>query len=337
MFPYKWFLKDEYKTNGVSYHGETVFGTFVCGGGSTMGYKLAGYKHLGGVEIDKKIADIYVANHHPKYMYVEDIRDFRKRNDIPEELYDIGILDGSPPCSVFSEAGKRSDGWGKEKRFAEGQKLQRLDDLFFEFVELANKLKPKVIVAENVGGLIKGDAIQYAVKIKNDMESAGYNVHVFLLNSATMGVPQSRSRVFFVCDREDLHLGDIKFEFSQKQINFGDVDKIDYHVEDDNTPPLTGLYMDYWKKARQGERVGKFKTCKKAKMNQPICTIAASSVQYHPLVARALNKKEVLLCSSFPLDYKVEGSANFVCGMSVPPVMMANIAHQIYLQWLSKI
>lgn len=103
------------KSNGLK-----VFGTFVCGGGSTMGYKLAGYEHLGGVEIDKRMANIYEVNHNPKHLYVEDIRLFNKREDLPEELYDLDILDGSPPCSTFSMSGKREKGWGVEKVFKEG-------------------------------------------------------------------------------------------------------------------------------------------------------------------------------------------------------------------------
>ena len=49
-FPYRWRMMDGYPAHGVTPHGCTVFGTFICGGGSTMGYKLAGYRHLGGVE-----------------------------------------------------------------------------------------------------------------------------------------------------------------------------------------------------------------------------------------------------------------------------------------------
>lgn len=90
----------------------TVFGTFVCGGGSTMGYKLAGFNHLGGVEIDKNMAEIYTKNHAPKYFYLEDIRDFNQREDLPKELFNLDILDGSPPCTSFSLAGKREKGWG---------------------------------------------------------------------------------------------------------------------------------------------------------------------------------------------------------------------------------
>ena len=47
----------------------TCFSTFSCGGGSTMGYKLAGYRMLGNVEIDPAINSMYRANHHPAFNY----------------------------------------------------------------------------------------------------------------------------------------------------------------------------------------------------------------------------------------------------------------------------
>jgi DNA (cytosine-5)-methyltransferase 1 len=67
-----------------------------------MGYKLAGFQHLGGVEIDGRMAKIYQTNHSPEHFYHEDIRDFNQRTDLPKELYELDILDGSPPCSAFS-------------------------------------------------------------------------------------------------------------------------------------------------------------------------------------------------------------------------------------------
>ena len=102
-FPYNWNLTDGYPAKGREKHNLKVFGTFICGGGSTMGYKLAGYDHLGGVEIDPQVGDIYVTNHNPNHFYNEDIRLFNQRTDLPEELYNLDLLDGSPPCSSFSK------------------------------------------------------------------------------------------------------------------------------------------------------------------------------------------------------------------------------------------
>ncbi|MFN7610266.1 MAG: DNA cytosine methyltransferase, partial [bacterium] len=174
-FPYKWNLSDGYPAK----NGLKVFGTFICGGGSTMGYKLAGFEHLGGVEIDPEVADVYKTNHNPKYLFVEDIRGFADRKEFPEDLYDLDILDGSPPCSSFSMAGNREKDWGKTKVFREGQAEQRLDDLFFDYIRLAKKLQPKVVIAENVKGLIQGNAKAYVHRIKKEFEAAGYKVQLF--------------------------------------------------------------------------------------------------------------------------------------------------------------
>lgn len=103
-----------------------------------MGYKLAGFEHLGGVEIDPRMAEIYIKNHNPKHFYLEDIRDFNQREDLPKELYELDILDGSPPCTTFSMCGKREQGWGKEKYFKEGQKKQTL--LMIWYLSIATPL-----------------------------------------------------------------------------------------------------------------------------------------------------------------------------------------------------
>jgi len=85
----------------------------------------------------------YIKNHNPKYSFLEDIRTFKERKNLPDELYNLDILDGSPPCSSFSMVGKREKDWGKSKKFNEGQTKQILDDLFFHFIDLADKLNQK--------------------------------------------------------------------------------------------------------------------------------------------------------------------------------------------------
>ena len=197
-FPYKWNIADGYPAKGIKKNNLNVFGTFICGGGSTMGYKLAGFNHLGGVEIDPPIADVYKENHNPKYLFLQDIRDFNKRTDLPTELYSLDLLDGSPPCSTFSMAGSREKAWGKSKQFREGQANQTLDDLVFVYCDTIIKLQPKVFILENVKGIIQGNAKVYSKAIVQKMEKAGYTVQVFCLNAPSMGVPQKRERVFFI-------------------------------------------------------------------------------------------------------------------------------------------
>lgn len=68
-----------------------VFSCFSCGGGSTMGYKRAGFDVLGNVEIDAGINAVYVKNHHPRFNYNLDLRDFNRLENLPAESAAAGI------------------------------------------------------------------------------------------------------------------------------------------------------------------------------------------------------------------------------------------------------
>ena len=341
-FAYKWNLSDGYPAPGIEKHGLKVFGTFICGGGSTMGYKLAGFDHLGGVEIDSQVADVYKTNHNPKYLFTEDIRGFADRSVFPDELYNLDILDGSPPCSSFSMAGNREKDWGKEKVFREGQANQRLDDLFFDYIKLAKKLQPKVVIAENVKGMLQGNAKAYVKRIKTEFETAGYQVQLFLLNAASMGVPQKRERVFFICQRNDLKFKLLKLAFDEKPIVYGDfkLNKLGKELTDEtksiwfkkiNTDKsLADIHLRLSGKAKRFNAVF-------IKNNQTPNTIAAGadSVPIRFDFPNRVTMHEVKMIGSYPLDYNFKNiEPNYLIGMSVPPVMTAQVAHQIYLQWL---
>lgn len=339
-FKYKWNLSEGYPAEGIEKHGLKVFGTFICGGGSTMGYKLAGFNHLGGVEIDPQVADVYKINHEPKYLFLEDIREFADRTEFPEELYNLDILDGSPPCSSFSMAGNREKDWGKEKVFREGQAKQRLDDLFFDYIKLAKKLQPKVVIAENVKGMLQGNAKAYVKKIKTEFENAGYKVQLFLLNAASMGVPQKRERVFFICQRNDLGFNPLKLSFNEKPIVYA-------KLKDNSKGSWTEHNQKIWNNKINGDRdFGQ--TLKRIEgresnfsskfiYDDEVCQTVLSS-SGSKLVSfsdpKTLGKSEICKIGSYPLDYnfkKIE--PKYLIGMSVPPVMTAQVAHQIYLQW----
>ena len=78
-----------------------------------MGYKLAGYTVLGNCEIDPEMMKLYKKNHHPKYPYMMDIREFNRLQVYPEEVRYLDILDGSPPRVLRSRG--PGEGMGKGK------------------------------------------------------------------------------------------------------------------------------------------------------------------------------------------------------------------------------
>lgn len=307
-----------------------------------MGYKLAGYEHLGGVEIDPVIAEIYKKNHHPKYFYTMDIREFNELTGLPAELYNLDLLDGSPPCSTFSMAGQREKAWGKEKQFAEGQKYQRLDDLVFVYCDTIKKLMPKVCLLENVAGLVQGNGKAYTKEIITSLAD-NYKMQVFLLNASTMGVPQNRERCFIIGLRKDFDLPKLKLEFHEKPIFFRE-------IKDCCGEPITGeKTLNAWNNRRPKDKcigdANKRILGKNSNFNTRFAhddrvldtlTSSAQMVLYsHPL---KMSNTEQLKGATFPVDYKApKNKVQFLTGMSVPPIMTAQIAWQIYVQWLSKI
>lgn len=163
-FSYRWNLKDGYPQKDVDNHKHKVYTTFSCGGGSSMGYKLAGFDVIGANDIDPQMCKVYVKNHNPKFYDLCPISALLEM-DLPKEYYDLDILDGSPPCSTFSIAGSREKVWKKDKVFREGQAKQVLSDLFFDWIALVKRLKPKVAIAENVKGMLMGNAKSYTKRI----------------------------------------------------------------------------------------------------------------------------------------------------------------------------
>ena len=338
---YKWHLSDIDKIEKNNYK---VFSCFSCGGGSSLGYKLAGFDVIGNIEIDHKINNVYIKNNKPKFNYNLDIRDFLKLNEYPEELYNLDILDGSPPCSSFSLAGNREKDWGKEKIFKEGSKLQVLDDLFIDFLNIAYKLKPKIIIAENVKGLIQGNAKGYVNLILKKFNEIGYNVQLYLLNSKFMGVPQARERVFFIAQRKDLKFKKLELKFNEKPIVFSEVkseigkpiskDSKTYNLLQFMTKKDSGLddinKRIYNKKNGFNNRI--IKDCE-------VCpTIPSTSYFIRKNDKTLISNEDIINVSTFPQDYDFMGvNIQHICGMSVPPLMMARIAKEVEKQLLNNL
>lgn len=117
---------------------------------------------------------------------------------------DIDCLEGSPPCKSFSMSGLRDAGWGEVFQYS-GERNQRTDDLFFEYVRVLRELQPKTFIAENVSGLIAGEAASQMMEpLLEAFDEMGYRVDYRLVKANDYGVPQVRPRVFIIGIRKDL-------------------------------------------------------------------------------------------------------------------------------------
>jgi len=322
-----------------------VFSCFSCWWWSTMWYKNAWYDVIGTCEIDPQMNKVYQQNFWKKINYEVWIQELIKwKIDLSKELFGIDILDWSPPCSNFSTAWTREKGRWKKKKFREWQAEQSLSDLFFDFLDFANIIKPKIIVAENVKWMLVGNAKSYVKEIAKKFNDIWYNMQLFLLNWSTMWLPQVRERVFFIAYRKDLNLQSLKLNFKADPIFYE-------QIEETNPDPKTykniwKVCTELWEKCEPGKSLSSvhpkwsFFTHKKVHPKKVLNTVTAwwGDKMYHYKDKRSLSYLEYSLASSFPLDYNyLDVLPTYLMGMSVPPLMMYKISEQIKIQWLDKL
>ena len=329
---WKWTFADYPKEK----NGLKVFSCFACGGGSTMGYKLAGCEVIGCCEIDPKMNEVYIKNHNPKHNFLMDIREFNKipNEELPPELFALDILDGSPPCTTFSMAGEREESWGKKKKFREGQAEQTLDDLSFVFIETVAKLRPRCVIMENVEGLLLGEAWFYVQEIYRQFKAIGYQVKHWLCKGENMGVPQTRHRVFFIALRDDAEydLTDLDMSFHYEPVTYREIKSGADIPIGKNTKyyqllcvakPEDKAISDV--RERLGEKKSGFSD--KIVWDHDVCpTIRASKALYSAESKGFPSKETIIHAQTFPEDYNfLKQNYFYVCGMSVPPVMIKRI------------
>lgn len=190
----------------MPWNGFSVVSTFAGAGGSSTGYRMAGFRVLLANEFVPIAQESYRAN--AATGTIVDGRDVKtvKGSEILEAcglaVGELDVFDGSPPCQAFSTAGKREKGWGEEKVYEHGA-AQRNEELFFDYIRLRDEMMPRTFVAENVSGLVKGAAKGFFLEIFKRLK-VGYRVVCPLLDAQWLGVPQARQRVVFIGVREDL-------------------------------------------------------------------------------------------------------------------------------------
>jgi len=341
-----WNLSDleAIKKNGVK-----VMSTFACGGGSSMGYKRAGCTIVAANDIDPEMAWHYKRNLNPPLYFLCPIGDLLTK-DLPPELYDLDILDGSPPCSTFSMAGSREKSWGKDKHFREGQAKQVLSDLFFDYLDLVGKLRPKVAIAENVKGMLIGNAKGYTKMVMARFKEMGYRPQLFLLNAADCGVPQKRERVFFCAIRDDIKAPPLALKPKHRWISAGEAtaDLQALTAEEVIETAPSGRDLKWWHKTKPGDsyataiareenRVSCFNTIR-LNGDFPACTLPSVCDQIqHWSERRRPSYREWKRLGSFPDDYhaKTDKIGKYMIGMSVPPKMTEQVARAVCEQWLN--
>ncbi len=190
-----------------------------------LGISRAGFRHEAIVEKNDDAMNTLLMNHgngehiskHSK-LHRMDVRNFR---------YDpfegsITLLAGGPPCQPFSQAGKHR-----------GHRDER--NMFPEVLRAVREMKPKVILIENVRGLVRetfSDYFDYILlslrfpfigpsqdeswkdhfrrlsrfQKRGRIYGVTYEIQHKVMNAADYGVPQKRERLFIVGIRQDLNL-----------------------------------------------------------------------------------------------------------------------------------
>lgn len=229
---------------------------FSGAGGLAKGLELAGFEHSAFVEYNKHACASLVENFDYERVFCGDIREFNLDN-----LDQVDIVAGGPPCQPFSFGGKHKA--DKDSR-----------DMFPYAIRAIEKLTPKAFVFENVKGLIRpkfADYFEYIIlrltypgfldkkssnwlshlemlrKIsKLSYTGVKYDVKFKLINAANYGVPQTRERVIIVGTRSDLSISwsfpqethsedrllwDMKSGEYWKRHNISDIRSVDFNNE----------------------------------------------------------------------------------------------------------
>jgi DNA (cytosine-5)-methyltransferase 1 len=317
----------------------TVISLFAGGGGSSLGYKMAGFKELLAIELDKNAVETLQANFSFDIWRTDitQLKDGEILNRCNIKKGELDILDGSPPCQGFSTVGKRDL---KDLR----------NELYKTYINIVNDLQPKVFVMENVTGMAKGKMKGKFNEILKDLKSLNYNVKCKQMNAKYYNVAQSRERLIFIGIRKDLGIEPSFPLCNNKIISVKDAIKGVKNTE--IIKPKGDIDKNYYNivigkdLATYYESIGmkrKSYSCKKVNPNKPLNTltklfVAGMSGLLHWEDKRFMSIEEMKRCCSFPDDYILTGDFKAkwaLLGNSVMPNMMKAIGENIKTQILN--
>jgi len=297
----------------------TVISTFAGCGGSSLGYKLAGFHELLAVEWGDNAVETFRLNFPGVPVYHGDIA--KLTGDECMRLAGIGpgeldVLDGSPPCQGFSTAGKR--------KFDDPR-----NSLFKEYARLLRELQPRVFIMENVTGMVKGCMKQAYLTIIAELRACGYRCKGEVLNAMYFNVPQSRERVIIVGVRNDLEIEPSHPKPQTRPITIGEAigdlqlaqafpsGKVRLAIE------CNSSYRRKWKDAGC--------VCPTIQASRALLVLDDGKV-------RDMLPAEAARLASFPESFRfaIAGDEQKRIGNSVPPNLMKAIAEHIRKDILTK-
>lgn len=320
-------------------NGYRVVSTFSGCGGTCLGFRMAGYQIGAASEFIAAARETYHANYPETPIDDRDVRtvsgaDLRRLANLsPSD--EIDVLEGSPPCASFSTAGKRDAAWGQVKTYSDS--AQRSDDLFLEYARLVAELRPRVFVAENVSGLVKGSAKGYFKLILHALKAPGYRVEARLVDASWLGVPQARLRLIFIGVRDDL---DTQPRFPTPLPYRYSISDAIANIKNDAAALAEASIVDHaigreWAKLRPGEQSDRYFQLVRTDPDKPSPTITAAAGNAgtagvaHPSEPRKFTIAELRRLCAFPDDFALTGTYRQQwerLGRSVPPVMAYHVA-----------
>lgn len=307
----------------------TVISLFAGCGGSSLGYKMAGFDVRLAVEWDGHAVQTYKLNHPGTRVFHGDVA----KLSVEEAKHlagvdELDVLDGSPPCQGFSTAGQRVM---EDPR----------NSLFREYVRLLRGLRPKAFVMENVTGMVKGRMAAVFAEIMAELKASGYQVRAKTMRCQFYGVPSIRERVIVMGARDDLGRTPVHPKPTSRPIPFGTAvaglrippEMLEHAAI---TPGTVGYRL--WCGTKQGRplsdahETGKWFTNVKVAKNEIAPTILKTSRMYHCTEPRILTVAEAKRLQSFPDSFQFPGSHQEAwsrIGNSVPPKLMEAVAKAV--------
>lgn len=297
-----------------------VVDLFSGAGGMSLGFQQAGFQILSAVEVVPIAAETHHLNFPDSHIHCGDIAEYNPLEVVKKK--EVKVVVGGPPCQGFSVAGKRDPNDPRNK-------------LFREFVRVVDALRPDYFVMENVPGILTMQNGKVAEAILEAFADIGYNsVSIAILETATLGVAQLRSRAIFIGNAKGM-----PNPFPAPILDKENFIPIEDAISDlPAMSPIPEINHEWTKHSKQFiERISKVKpgeslyptfldAYKRQYLGVPSMTIKENhgGTHIHPTLDRCISAREMARLQSFPDSFIFAGSmkkAMWQIGNAVAPLM----------------